>query len=193
MTHTECPTRVVINSRGHFPLTWGMEWQRAGWPMRYTFPMNLGELFEAKNLIVDFDPLDKWDAIESMIRHLTNNGSLKESQSELALGAVQRRERSMSTGMEKGVAIPHAALPDLDEVIAVLGLVRRDGGVPFESLDGSPAQLIVILLIPKSKKLLHIRTLADVARILGIAQVREDLLAASDSQAAHSRLVEACA
>ncbi len=155
--------------------------------------MNLGELFEAKNLIVDFNPLDKWDAIESMIRHLTDNGSLKESQSELALEAVQRRERSMSTGMEKGVAIPHAALPDLEEVIAVLGLVRRDGGVPFESLDGAPAQLIVILLIPKSKKLLHIRTLADVARILGIAQVREDLLAASDSHAAHSRLAEACA
>ncbi len=160
--------------------------------MRYTFAMNLGELFEVKNLIVDFEPLDKWDAIEVMIRHLTESGTLLEGQAELALEAVQRRERSMSTGMEKGVAIPHAALPDIEEVIAILGLVRREGGVPFESLDGAPAQLIVILLIPKAEKLLHIRTLADVARILGDAQVRVDLLEAPDAQSAHDLLVAAC-
>ncbi|MBL4771385.1 MAG: PTS sugar transporter subunit IIA [Planctomycetes bacterium] len=155
--------------------------------------MNLGDLFDVKNLVVGFEPLDKWHAIESLIQHLTDSGSLDESQSDAALDAVQRRERSMSTGMEKGVAIPHAALPDLDRVLAILGVVSREGGVPFESMDGAPAQLIVVLLIPKAKKLLHIRTLADVARILGDEQVRKDLLMAPDSQAAYDLLVTASA
>ncbi|MFT4647687.1 MAG: mannitol/fructose-specific phosphotransferase system IIA component (Ntr-type) [Glaciecola sp.] len=155
--------------------------------------MNLGELFEVKNLVVGFEPLDKWHAIEALIQHLVDTGSLQESQAEDALDAVQRRERSMSTGMEKGVAIPHAALPDLDHVIAILGVVSREGGVPFESMDGGPAQLIVVLLIPKEKKLLHIRTLADVARILGDATVREAILNAPAAQTVHNLLASASA
>jgi mannitol/fructose-specific phosphotransferase system IIA component (Ntr-type) len=153
--------------------------------------MNLGQLFEVQNLVVDFKPLDKWHAIEALIQRLTENGSLGAEQAEEALDAVQRRERSMSTGMEKGVAIPHAALPGLDEVVAILGLVRHEGGIPFESMDGAPAQLIVVLLIPKEKKLLHIRTLADVAKILGDEQVRVDLLNATDAQSAHDLLTRA--
>ncbi len=155
--------------------------------------MNLGELFEVKNLVVGFEPLDKWHAIEVLIQHLADTGSLGESQADDALDAVQRRERSMSTGMEKGVAIPHAALPDLEQVVAILGLVGNGEGVPFESMDGAPAQLIVVLLIPKTKKLLHIRTLADVARILGDEQIRQELLAAVDAETVHGLLAAASA
>ncbi|MDF1836837.1 MAG: PTS sugar transporter subunit IIA [Planctomycetota bacterium] len=150
--------------------------------------MNLGELFEVKNLIVGFEPHDKWHAIEALIQHLVDSGSLPESQADDALDAVQRRERSMSTGMEKGVAIPHAALPDLDQVVAILGLVSGGDGVPFESMDGAPAQLIVVLLIPKAKKLLHIKTLADVAKILGNEQIRQELLGAPDATVVHELL-----
>ena len=155
--------------------------------------MNLGELFEVKNLVVGFEPLDKWNAIEALIQHLVDTGSILESLADDALDAVQRRERSMSTGMEKGVAIPHAALPELDQVVAILGVVSGNEGVPFESMDGAPAQLIVVLLIPKAKKLLHIRTLADVAKILGNEQVRQEVLEAQDAQTVHRLLAAASA
>jgi mannitol/fructose-specific phosphotransferase system IIA component (Ntr-type) len=47
--------------------------------------------------------------------------------------------------------------------------------VPFESIDASPAWLVVLLLIPRPQKLLHIRTLADLARHLGNEDVRRAL------------------
>jgi mannitol/fructose-specific phosphotransferase system IIA component (Ntr-type) len=80
----------------------------------------------------------------------------------------------MSTGMERGIAIPHAAVDGLERVVAALALLRggTTGGVNFDSIDATPAWLVVLLLIPRPQKLLHIRTLADLARYLGNEDVR---------------------
>ena len=51
-------------------------------------------------------------------------------------------------------------------------------------------RLVVLLLIPRSQKLLHIRTLAEVARVLGKDSVREALLAASSGEEAWHALAE---
>jgi mannitol/fructose-specific phosphotransferase system IIA component (Ntr-type) len=102
--------------------------------------------------------------------------------------ALVLRERSMTTGMEHGIAIPHAAVDGIDDLIAVLGLSRA--GIPFEALDGQPARIVVCLMIPRSKKLLHIKTLAEIARLLARADVRERLLQCSSGAAVVSCLQE---
>ena len=101
------------------------------------------------------------------------------------LEAVLSREKSMSTGMEHGIAIPHAAVDEIDSAIACMGLVSTEEGLAFESIDGRPARLVVLLLIPRAQKLLHIRTLADVARVLSREEVRRELLDAADAREAH--------
>lgn len=141
--------------------------------------MRLSELFGERELIVGFDPADKWDAIRALVDHLVAGGRLPAERSDAILDAVLSRERSMSTGMESGVAIPHAAVDELETVVAGMGLVTRPEGLSFDSIDGQPARIVVLLVIPRQQKLLHIRTLADVARLLGQAQVREELLGAA--------------
>ena len=152
--------------------------------------MLLAELFEAQDLLVHFDPTDKWEAIRGLVGYLVSAGKLDESQSEAVLEAVLSRERSMSTGMENGIAIPHAAVDELDSVLACMGVVTREEGLAFESIDGQPARLVVLLVIPRAEKLLHIRTLADVARVLSKDDVRCALLEATDPQTAHQVLVQ---
>ena len=76
--------------------------------------------------------------------------------------------------MENGIAIPHAAVDGLDNVVAVLGLSKV--GVPFDALDDLPARIVVCLVIPRDKKLLHIRTLAEIAKLLSRPAVRVRLL-----------------
>ena len=88
--------------------------------------MLLAELFEARDLLVHFDPSDKWESIHSLVQHLVSAGKLDESKFEAVLEAVLSRERSMSTGMENGIAIPHAAVDDLDSVLACMGMVTRE-------------------------------------------------------------------
>ncbi len=153
--------------------------------------MNLGELFGPDGLVVGFSPVDKWQAIGDLVDLALKRGALTADKGEEALEAVLRRERSMSTGMEKGIAIPHAAMAGLEQPVACLGIAKPGQGIAFESMDGAPSELIVLLLIPKEKKLLHIRTLADVARILGQAEVQALLGQAEDCESALEVLINA--
>ncbi len=138
--------------------------------------MRLSELFSADDVLVDFEPGDKWDAIRALVEHLVRMGRLPAEREDEILEAVLSRERSMSTGMEHGIAIPHAAVDELESVVACMGVVRRKEGLSFESIDGQSARFVVLLVIPRKQKLLHIRTLADVARVLGRESVRRELL-----------------
>ena len=152
--------------------------------------MQLSELFGAEDVVVNFTPNDKWEAIRLLVEHLTQQGKLGQDVESDVLEAILSRERSMSTGMERGIAIPHAAVDGLDSVVACIGVVP-DPGLAFESIDGRAARLIVLLVIPRAQKLLHIRTLADVARALGRDEIREELFRAASPEEALSALTAA--
>ena len=143
--------------------------------------MQLTKLFAAQDLLVNFRPGDKWEAITQMLDHLCESGRIPADAAEAAREAVLAREQSMSTGMEHGIAIPHGAVEGLEEIAACMGIVGGDEGLPFDSIDGGPARLVVVLVIPRDQKLLHIRTLADVARALTKEAVREALLESETS------------
>jgi PTS system fructose-specific IIA component len=139
--------------------------------------MQLQEIFDRDAVLLDLPPHDKWEAIGTLVSHLAATGKIPAEREEELLESVLERERSMSTGMERGLAIPHAAVEGLDGLVAVMGVVRDPEGLEFESIDGAVTRLVVLLLIPRAQKLLHIRTLADIARGLGSAEVRESLIA----------------
>ena len=145
----------------------------------------LQELFRPEDMLVGFHAADKWEAIDRLMEHLVASGRVPEDVSKPIHEAVLARERSMSTGMERGIAIPHAAVEGLPDVAACVGIVG-DGeeGLNFESIDHGSTHFVVLLLIPREKKLLHIRTLADVARTLGKDAVRTELLQATDTRQA---------
>jgi len=150
--------------------------------------MDLRELFTPGDLLVGFRPNDKWDAIERLVEHLSSAGKIDPASASDILEQVLKRERSMSTGMERGIAIPHAAVDKIEHVLACMGIVSGENGLAFDSIDAQPARLIVLLVIPRSQKLLHIRTLADVARVLGMEAVRDSLLAAETPEQAWEAL-----
>ncbi len=152
--------------------------------------MQLHELLQPDDLLVDFRPSDKWDAIPRLVEHLVARGRVDAETAKRVEEAVLQRERSMSTGIEHGIAVPHAAVEGLEEVTACMGIVGGENGLNFESIDGRPTRLVVLLAIPPAQKLLHIRTLGDIARILGKESVREALLQATDASEAWSVLRE---
>lgn len=151
--------------------------------------MRPSELLRPADLVLGVESFDKWQVIQDLVRHLVAQGRLAPELEEAVTEAVVARERSMSTGMEQGVAIPHAAVDDVPKIIAAMGIVQSDEGLDFESIDGQPARVVVLLVIPKEQKLLHIRTLADVARVLAKDSVRTTLIGTSDVDQAHAALV----
>lgn len=141
--------------------------------------MALAEYLHPQAVLLNPSVVDKWVLIREMAAAAAAAGRLAPERVEEAQAALEARERSVSTGMENGVAVPHAALPDLETVIAGLAVLPQ--GLDFQSLDGKPAQIVVMLLVPKEEKVLHVRTLTEVARRLGDAEFRRQVLAAQDS------------
>lgn len=139
--------------------------------------MRLQDLIPPQHILLGLEAADKWEVIDRLTANLQAQGVIPAAQAGVFHEAIVQRERSMSTGMERGIAIPHAAVDGLERVAAGLAVVRGPAGegVNFDSIDASPAWLVVLLLIPRPQKLLHIRTLADLARHLGNEEVRQAL------------------
>lgn len=153
--------------------------------------MLLRDLFTPADFVLGFQPTDKWAAIAGLLEHLVARGRVEASQAQRMHELVLERERSMSTGMERGLAIPHAAVEGLPRVIACMATIADPRGLPFDTIDQKPAQIVVLLLIPRAQKLLHIRTLADIARVLSRESVRDALLAARTGEEAWNALANA--
>ncbi len=150
--------------------------------------MKLSELIVQDLVEVPLRAADKWQALSLIARVPQRAGRCAESMVATIEQALVARERSMSTGMEHGIAIPHAAVDGLDELIAVLALAPD--GIPFEAVDKKPAQILVALIYPRHKKLTHIKTLAEIARMLARADVRQRLLECKDPGAVIATLRE---
>ncbi len=75
---------------------------------------------------------------------------------------VWEREQVMSTGLERGLAVPHARLPDLKAPVLAVGL--SPNGVDFDSFDGQPTQLIFLILTPTRDNGAQLEILADISR-----------------------------
>jgi PTS system fructose-specific IIA component/PTS system nitrogen regulatory IIA component len=107
----------------------------------------------------------KEGVIREMVGALCRAGCLPEGEAEAVVQAVLRREAMGSTGIGRGVAIPHAKH---DAVGRVLGsLAVSPSGVPFDSLDGEPVHVVVLLMSPRDAAGAHLRTLEYLARRLG--------------------------
>ena len=139
--------------------------------------MKLGELFPASHLSANLEATDRWQTIEELLQLLIASSDLKKEEAASASKAILARERSMSTGIGGGIAIPHAGVVGLEKVIAALG--RSESGIEFESMDNAPVQLVILLLVPQHQTQLHLKTLATLAKFLNTKSRKQQLLEAN--------------
>jgi PTS system fructose-specific IIA component len=135
--------------------------------------VKLGDLLKEGQIVTGFQARDKWEAITRLVDLLISQGRLKAEQREGVYGALIARERVASTGMEHGVAIPHASVDGVDDALAALAIAPE--GISFQSADGRPARLVILLVIPRKAVQKHIRTLAGIARLLQYEEMRDAL------------------
>lgn len=133
--------------------------------------MLLTELIREDLIKIALEARTKWEAIEELIDLLISAHELSLMHRNEVIEAVSARERSLSTGLEYGLAVPHAAVGCVDDILAALGVAPE--GIPFESFDGKPARLVILLLIPQGAFQRHVRTLAGIAKLGSIPDLRE--------------------
>src|SRR5262245_13526665 len=106
----------------------------------------------------------KEGVIREMVENLRLAGYFKNTEPEEVVKAILKRELLGSTGIGRGVAIPHAKHPSADRLIGAVAVSRN--GVGFESLDGEPVHVFVMLISPNDRPGDHLRALESVSRSL---------------------------
>ncbi len=137
---------------------------------------NLENLVSPECVIPQLQASETEEVIGEMIEHLVEIGRIEPSDRDFLINAVMEREREIGTGVGSGVAIPHARIDGLPEVLAVFG--RSQDGVEFQSPDDAPAKYICLLLVPEDQAAKHLLTLANLAKAFGQSQRRDALLSA---------------
>jgi len=103
----------------------------------------------------------KKEVIRELIRILYDAGKITDIAS--VMEAILKREEQGSTGLEKGIAVPHAKCAQVKDLTIAIGISPK--GIDFDSHDGNPSLLFFLILAPPDKSGPHIEALAEIARL----------------------------
>ena len=126
---------------------------------------------------VPLEGKDKESVITELVELLDASGLLVDKAS--VLEAVFTRERTRSTGIGSGIAIPHGKCKAVKELVMALGLAREP--IDFESVDEKPVKIIILLVSPVDQTGPHIQALARISRLLLDAQFKSAIECARSS------------
>lgn len=104
----------------------------------------------------------KEGVIREMVQSLHGAGLFRDTELDDIVRAVMRREQLGTTGIGKHIAIPHSRHPAVDRLIGTLAISQP--GVAFDSLDGEPVHVFVLLVSPQDRPGEHLRALETVVR-----------------------------
>ncbi len=100
--------------------------------------------------------------VREMVQSLVSAGSLLESDRDDVVKAVLRREALGSTGIGRNIAIPHSRHAAVSQLVGTVGV--SPVGIPFDSIDGEPVQIFVLLVSPQDRPADHLRALENVVK-----------------------------
>lgn len=146
--------------------------------------MNLiAKLLPPSNIVLGLDVTSKKRLFEQAGLLFENNQGVARS---LVFDSLFARERLGSTGLGQGVAIPHGRIKGLKE--AVGAFVRLANPVPFDSPDGSPVNLVFVLLVPEHATEQHLQILSELAQMFSDRDLRERLSHDTDAGSLHQTI-----
>lgn len=99
------------------------------------------------------------------------------------------RERLGSTGLGKGIAIPHCRIDNCTGPVGAL--ITLATPVDFDSIDGEPVSILFALLVPENAHEDHLKILATLAGAFNDSEFRQRLMDAEDSQALFNTIIQA--
>jgi fructose-specific phosphotransferase system IIA component len=110
---------------------------------------------------VPLEGRNKPDILRELVQVLADAGDITDTES--AYRALLEREGRGSTGLEKGIAVPHAKTGAVEKLTIAIGIAPN--GVDFDAQDGNPSKLFFLLLAAPDQSGPHIEALSEIARL----------------------------
>jgi PTS system nitrogen regulatory IIA component len=140
--------------------------------------MKINEILTLETILAEVKANGKENSIKELAEFLCQIHTIADK-SEL-VHVLLEREKLGSTGIGENVAIPHAKMKGLNQIIAAFGISKN--GVEFDSLDQKPVNFIFLLLAPENATGIHLKALARISRLLKNQEFKSKLLNASNRE-----------
>jgi len=139
--------------------------------------MALVDLITTEVVKVPLTSRDKTGVIEELVQVLVDAGKITDR--EKVLDAIHKREAMGSTGLEFGIAVPHAKTESVKEITMSIGIAPQ--GIEFDAIDGMPSTLFFMILAAPDQSGPHIEALAEIAKLSKSKAVLQALIAATSA------------
>ena len=139
--------------------------------------MNLLDLMTAECIRAPLEADDKRGVIDELVDLLAAQGKVSDAAS--LKDAVWTREQTRTTGIGQGLAIPHGKCAGLDSLAMAIG--KPAAPMDFESIDGQPVRLVVLLASPPDRTSDHIQALARISKLMTMEDFRRKVYEAETS------------
>ncbi len=124
--------------------------------------MRMSDFVVREAIVPSLAATTKENAIREIIESLRACGYFQGGEADDIVRAILKREQLGSTGIGRSIAIPHTKHTGVDRLIGTVALSQ--GGVAFDSIDGEPVHVIVLLVSPQDRPGDHLRALENVVR-----------------------------
>lgn len=138
--------------------------------------MDLCDLLASDGIIAHLKATSKKHALQELATIAAERTGLDQRE---IFNTLLQRERLGSTGLGRGIAVPHVKLPGLRNILCLFA--RLDEPIDYESHDGEPVDLLFLLLAPEHAGGDHLKALASISRVVREPSVIEALRSADDA------------
>jgi PTS system nitrogen regulatory IIA component len=140
--------------------------------------MEVNEFINQNLIKMNLKSKDKDSVIKEMIEIMAKNDVITD-QKEVIKKAMEREEKG-TTGVGKGVAIPHVKSDAVKRPAVAFG--RSDAGIDYGSMDEKLSHLFFLITVPEESHDEHLKLLAQLSRNLVHDDFRDSLLEAEDAE-----------
>ena len=133
--------------------------------------MILTQILQPDCIKVPVESRDKEAVITELVDLLNASGLLLDRNE--VLEAVLTRERTQSTGTGAGIAIPHGKCNAVKELVMAIGIAHEP--IEYNSIDGKPVTILILLVSPADQTGPHIQALATISRLMLNEEFRQQL------------------
>ncbi len=126
--------------------------------------MKFSDFVKTQSIKAEIAADDKEGVIRELVTSLVENGQLNGGEYENIVQAILEREKLGSTGIGRGIAVPHTKHPSVQDIVGTVGVSSE--GVAFESLDGEKVQLFFMLISPLDRRNDHLKALENISKQL---------------------------
>ncbi len=137
--------------------------------------MKITDFLSIEAVIFELSARSKPEVLHALALGFAN--ALPSIPSDRFLSVLSEREKLVSTGLEKGIAIPHGRLSEVPTLAACFAMSH--GGIAFDALDGKPTHFFFALVAPEASAGIHLKALSKINRLFRSESLKQALLSAS--------------